>query len=90
MAKKFNIGDKVFVSVSKEKTWMSHFNTGFVGIVERRSSGDYAVAVLNKKQTKVVNMIAWYEADDLKKLPQTLKEKDHMLSLLSDYQDRGY
>jgi hypothetical protein len=69
---KFPRGAKVKVNVSKKKTWMSHFTTGFTGIVEGTYSQlyggndvkQYSVFVLDDKGV-IVNCIAWYDEDDL-------------------------
>lgn len=87
---KFSVGDKVFVNVSKKKIWMSHFETNFTGTVSERSDDEYAVMVLNKDKTDFVKEVAWYDADDLTKLPQTQQEKDSFLRKLVKYRKEGW
>lgn len=70
---KFPIDSKVKVNVSKDKVWMSHFDSGFTGIVrgtyhQLYGGGDrksYSIYMLNKKETEIINCISWYDKDDL-------------------------
>lgn len=81
-----------FVKVSKNMpSYMSHFESGFIGIVEgtyRQLYGgsdikNYALYVLNKKRTKIINQISWYEEDQLTMLKT--QDKNLAKNLIGKY-----
>lgn len=67
--RKFRCGDKVRVEVSKKKTWMSHFETGFVGLLGPNYKQQFGGGKRDENQWTVIHPkygeMSWYDTDDL-------------------------
>lgn len=64
---KLKVGATVRVEVSKKKTWMSHFPTGFTGLLGLNYRQQYGNGS-NRSWTVIhpkYGRISWYDSDDL-------------------------
>lgn len=86
MNKKLKVGCTVRVDVSKEKTWMAHFETGFVGILGRnyrqqyRNGSEHSWTVFHPKW----GGISWYDDDDLTVIKESTPESELKARRLED------
>ncbi|MER9768903.1 hypothetical protein NKJ09_22895 [Mesorhizobium sp. M0189] len=78
-------GAIVRVDVSKKKTWMGHFQTGFTGILGRNSFQKYGGSdnewtVFHPKR----GGISWYNSDDLTVIAEATPESELKARRLED------
>lgn len=83
---KLKTGATVRVDVSKKKTWMSHFETGFVGILGRNYKQQYRHG--STKEWTVFHPkyggISWYDSDDLTVIKEATNESELHARRLED------